>query len=330
MKTILRKAFTILLVYTILGTMFLAIGVNVVAAGTAYQTKITKGTDIFTVSTYDKESWNKAIGSDSDPSDWFGKNADKVDATSKSTLKSWFNRKFGTFDTLTDMFLSEDILILLLFNESLSGFTEEKINKKYPNEYELWRAFYSKWDFTTEEFDVQEDSNREYVLIFKNPKDLKDILDDYNDWVSSLSPLLMAFNVTLETLSGDDLLWNLVLSGKLGIGAPFKDYLTNLVDALDCKHTSAEGSILVFEKSGKTDYEIDVIFSERGIMSTYIVKNEEREVIYKIGSTNSNDLMIPVFVMLICGVTVLSILAIVWKQHLDKIRNVKRVPEKTS
>ncbi len=330
MKLILKKSLTILMVCSILSTMFLATSVNVIAAETTYQTKINKGTDTYVVSTYDKESWKKTIGSDSNPSDWFGKNADKVDAKSKSTIKTWFNRKFGTFDALTDILLSEEVLMLLLFNQSFFGFTEEEINKNYPNEYELWRAFYSKWDFTTEEFDVQEDSNSEFILIFKNPKDLKDILSDYNAWISDINTLLILYGATLEPLNGDDFLWNFVISEKLSIGAPFDNYLTDLVDGLDCKHATAEGSILIFEKKGKTDYEVDIVFSERGTISSFIVKNEERDIIYELTSTNSNNTMIPVFIILLCSVAALTIVAIFWKKHLNIIRSVKKVPEKTS
>lgn len=331
MKTIIKKTITLLTIFSLLGAIILATSNSVVAADTTYQTKITKGTDTYEVTQYKEDLWKRTIESNATPDTWFGGKADKVGAESKVTLKRWFNSLYTTYDVFNNIFLPPELLAVLLLNKTFFDYTEKQIDKQYPNEYKLWHGFYGKWDFTTDDFKIDANSDNNGLFISKNPKDFTEILNNYNDWASNINITLQMLGLPpLTSLDGDTFLWNYAISGKLGIATPFEKYLTELVDALDCKNVKVDGNTLIFDRQGRSDYSAEIAYNERGMMSSIVVKNSDDELVYEFTSSNSTTgPIVIIFITLACFLVGLVLFSIYRKRHLNKIRNVKKAPIKT-
>ena len=84
MKALDRKSIGLILVLGILISGFLFTGVS---AAITYRLTLTKGTEEFTVITYDEDAWNSTVDSTLNPSDWFEGDSNITDAKRRSQSK---------------------------------------------------------------------------------------------------------------------------------------------------------------------------------------------------------------------------------------------------
>ena len=159
------------------------------------------------------------------------------------------------------------------------------------------------WNFT-DGTHLEQPSYNEGILVFKDPLDVKAMLDDYNTIAAELNliPLIITYNYTFPNITSDDFLWQLALNG-FAVAAPQATYLTNLINALGCEKTSSSGSTLIFERSGETNYTVEISYGVEGTISSFTVKDVGESIIFQITSTNSEWIFYLILVFLAaCGV----------------------------
>ncbi|MFX0018112.1 MAG: hypothetical protein ACFFAK_02155 [Promethearchaeota archaeon] len=272
-----------LLLFSLLGISFLTIISFGLAQVNNYELNLTKGTTIFTVETYDEEAWLTTVSNTQNPSEWFSGDANITGAQSKSTIKGWSYSEWGTYDVV----FSINPAIILLNN---TGYNEASINETYPNTYWIWNCLQVKWEYTVEEFDEKPDLFFDQIIILENPEDYKEILDDYNKLATQIQNDINITNPIIKAMflnmTGDDLLWHLVLS-RFAAAGPVENYLLAVTDALETENVTASGCSLVFNQTGLNDYTVEFIFGDRGTITSIIVKDQTDSTIYYITSTNS-------------------------------------------
>jgi hypothetical protein len=135
------------------------------------------------------------------------------------------------------------------------------------------------------------------------------MLDDYNALAEDLNGnfAIQFTGLSFPNVSADEFLWKLIFSGFATAG-PHGDYLEILVDELGCENTTVSGSTLIIERYGITSYTVEISYGEKGMMSSFTVKNISGEVIYKITSSNSEWL----FYLILITVSAVSVALIVF------------------
>ena len=98
----------------------------------------------------------------------------------------------------------------------------------------------------------------------------------------------------------------LITSGIFTIARPFNSYLTTLIDKLDCDDSEVKGNTLILEKKGEEDYTVEVTFSDQGMQSSLVIKNDEDRVIYEIIQDNTD-----MVVLIVSGVIAASVAGII-------------------
>jgi hypothetical protein len=272
-----------LLLFSLLGISFLTVISSGLAQVNNYELKLTKGTTIFTVETYDEDAWLTTVSNTQNPSDWFSGDANITGAQSKSTIKGWSFSEWGTYDVL----FSINPAIILLNN---SGYNEASINESYPNTYWIWNGLQVKWEYTVEEFDEKPDLVFDQIIILENPEDYKKILDDYNTLATQIqNDINITFPIKAmfpPNITGDDFLWQLVLS-KFAAAGPVENYLLAVTDALETENVTTRSCSLVFNKNGLNDYIVEFAYGDRGTLTSVLVKDQTDSTIYYITSINS-------------------------------------------
>ena len=146
-------------------------------------------------------------------------------------------------------------------------------------------------------------------------KYFEEILDNYNEWafiVNTNNNMTLLGMQPYKPMDGDDFLWQFILSGKLAIARPFNTYLNDLVDEIDADDTEVKDNTLILERKGDEDYTAEVSFNEQGIMSSFVIKNEDDRVIYEIIIDDTSDIILIVFIV-ITGVVGAAIIGLIVK-----------------
>ena len=306
---------TSLLSVSLLSLILLGVLSSSISASAIYQLTLSKGSDEFTVDTYNDANWKTTVDPFLTPSNWFGGEANVNNAKSKITLKGWATGIWTVNDVLTSIIMPGFLSLLafvnltaIMVNQSLD---ETWVNERYNNNFSSWFGLRAIWSYTTETYEEKPSTN-DIVIILDDPLDAKTMRDDYNTLATelNLNSEINASIYSFPNVSADDFLLQLVFDG-LAIAEPQTDYLNALVTVLGCENTSVSGSNLIFQRYGLTNYTIEVSFGEKGMMSSFTVKDISDEVIYKITSSNSEWLFYLILIIVpVCSV-VLVVIAVI-------------------
>jgi len=320
MRSIKRKTRTSILSLTILSLFLIGILSTSIVASTTYQHTLMKGTDEFVVELYDSTEWNNTVDSSLTPSDWFEGEANVTNAKSKATLRGWVPATWDTWDVFTSIFMREffnstETFTLLLIMDSL-GYNKTTINANYTTEYNLVYGLRAVWNYTTNDYE-ENPSTTEGIIIFPDPLKYKVMLDDYNALAEDLNGnfAIQLSGLSFPNVSADEFLWQLIFSGFATAG-PHGSYLESLVSELGCQNITVSGSTLIIERYGITNYTVEVSYGEKGMMSSFTVKDINDEVIYKITSSNSEWLFYLILIIVSVGSVALVVYAVFrkWKR----------------
>jgi hypothetical protein len=311
----------IVLTFGLLGLLLIGFSFTAVAATPNYQLTLTKSTEEYTVVKYDATAWKAAVSPSSSPKQFFQGDSNVTGAKSKQTVKGWVDTTFTTYQAMLSLYFSlSEYLVWQAYNISAAGFNETTINEKYPNEYDVWSGISAEWYFTRGAYPETPNNTVVPIVMMKNPSDYKSILDDCNAIVdeilndTSLGPIRFSFT---PNITADQFAWQLVTYG-FGVLSPRDTYLETMVTDLGCVNTTASGSTLIFNKTGVTDYSIEVSYGSSGILSAFVVKNASGDIIYQITSSNSDWLFYTLLFSFIGVVVIAIVFLIVRKRKLRK------------
>ena len=322
MWSIKSKARTRILSLTILSLFLIGILSTSIVASTTYQHTLTKGTDDFVVELYNDAEWKNTVDSSLTPSDWFEGEANITDAKSKATLRGWVPATWDTWDVFTSIFMREffnftETFALLLIMDS-QGYNETTINANYTTNYTLSYGLRAVWNYTTNEYE-ENPSSTEGIIIFPDPLKYKVMLDDYHALAEDLNGnfVISPLGDTFPNVSADEFLWQLIFSGFATAG-PHGSYLESLVSELGCENTSVSGSTLIIERYGITDYTVEVSYGEKGMMSSFTVKDISDTIIYRITSSNSEWLFYLILIIVAVSTVAIVSILIIRKKKLHR------------
>ena len=268
-----------------------------------YNIALTKGTEELIVSQYDETAWKTTVNASTTPSNWFEGDSNQTGAKSKYTIKGWNYVTWETYDIFVSLFLpalfeSEELIqILGLLNSQ--GYNETIINANYTNTYNLWVGLRAVWNFTIGSFEEDPTNANDALLIFKNPIDFSEILSNYNNLSAELNslPAIQFSGYSFPLLEADEFLWLYIFNG-LTLGAPFNSYLLELITTLDCKNSTVNNNVLIINRSGETNYTIEISYGSEGTMSSFVVKDVSGNLIYQIVSTNSDRIFYTIIIII--------------------------------
>ncbi|MGQ4872576.1 MAG: hypothetical protein ACP6IY_00720 [Promethearchaeia archaeon] len=285
----IKGIFSMLFIIIFLNTIYISY------AGISYNYTIQKGTDCKTVIIYNEDKWKNVVGTQK-PTEYFGGEADKVNARNKQTYLALYDSKWKLSDFLITMnVLGGEILTVA----TLLNYTIDDIDSKFSKNYNIWVIYANYWNFNTSNFEEKADYPNKEIPIIKNPDDLKSLLNDYNN-------LIELFNYTyLQTINSDDFLFKLVLSG-LSIPSPINTYLKELTESLGCKSVKVNDNEIKFEKSGNENYYVEFIFGNNGLIDSISFSDSNGEIFYKIINQNSN--IIPIIILCSIGIFLIGII----------------------
>ena len=301
MWSLKSKNRTSLLSLTIISLFLIGILSTSIVASSTYQLTLAKRTDDFVVELYNGAEWKTTVDSNSTPSDWFEGEANITNAKSKTTLKGWTTNTWDTYDVLTSIFMPEYFnfteTMALLFLMDSQGYNETTINANYTNDYSLWYGWRAVWNYTSNDYE-ESPSYSDGIIILQNPLDYKSMLDDYNNLAEDLNGnfFIQFSGYSFPNVSADEFLWQLALSG-LAIAEPQGNYLESLITELGCENASVSGSTLIIERYGLTSYTVEISYGDKGIMSSFTVKDIGDTVIYRITSSNSEWLFYLILIL---------------------------------
>ena len=313
-----------LLAVFLLGTIFISLSASSIAAPTTYEVALEKGTELYIVNQYNENKWEDTFGDDVKPDDWFKGDSDEIGAKSRITFRNVGDWKWDTFDALMTIFdvtdaIPKDLLPNNVTMKFMSFFSEELLDELFPDPFNVWEAITVKWNYETEEFDETPDEKINTLPIFKKIKYFEEILDNYNQWawiVNTTNNMTKLRIQPYKQMDGNDFLWQLILSQKLAIARPFNKYLNELIDEIDADDAKIRDSTIKLDRKEKEDYTVEVSFNEQGIMSSFVIKNEEDRVIYEIIIDDTNDIVLIVFIGIagVAGAAIVGIIHILTKR----------------
>ncbi len=302
MKLLKNKSKTNMLSLILFGIIICGMFATTVSASPNYQLTLAKGTDDLLVNHYNDAAWKTTVNTSTNPSYWFEGDANITGAKSKTTILGWNDIVWQTWDVFTSLFLTKYISFEDLVIMNSVGYNETTINANYTDSYRLWYGVGAVWNFTAGAH-LEQPSYNEGILVFKDPLDLKTILDDFNTIVAALNiiPSIMLMNYSFANVTSDDFLWQLALNG-LAVAAPQTTYLTDLINELGCENASSRGRTLIFERSGETNYTVELSYGEEGTISSFTVKDVSESIIFQIISSNSEWIFFIILIILAtCG-----------------------------
>lgn len=287
-----RKMNLSLLSLSLLGIIFFGFLSTAASASTTYQLGLRKSTDEYTVIQYDDDGWKATIKPVSNPKEYFEGDANVTGAKSKQTIKGWVDQTYTTYDALLSLYFA--IFEYIAWNTfqgnlTAAGYNETTINANYTNTYNAWYGVSAEWWFTDGEFEEKPNNTLSPIIIMKDPSDFNSILDDCNAIIEDIlndSTIDKNLKFVLSNRTADEFLWQLAFKG-LAIAEPHGNYLESIVSELGCENASVSGSTLVFERYGLTNYTVEISYGDKGIMSSFTVKDLSDTVIYQITSSNS-------------------------------------------
>ena len=322
MKKLKNKTKTSLLSLSLLSIILLGVLSSSITASATYQLNLSKGTDEFTVDLYNDGEWKTTVNASLTTSDWFGGEADVTNAKSKITLKGWATRTWTVYDVLTSIIMPEFLSFLEIANLSSeminNGYSETYINENYNNNFSSWFGLRAIWSYTTKTYEEKPSTN-DIITILDDPSDSKTMLDDYNTLATELNanPVILASPFSFPNVSADGFLWALIFSG-LAIAGPQADYLNSLVAELGCENVTVSGSTLIIERYGLTNYTVEISYGEKGMMSSFTVKDLGGTTIYQITSSNSDWVFYLILIIVAVSVVALVAFLIIRKKKLRK------------
>ena len=321
MKKLKNKTKTSLLSLSLLSIILLGVLSSSISASATYQLNLSKGTDEFTVDLYNDADWKTTVDPLLTTSDWFGGEADVTSAKSKITLKGWATRTWTVYDVLTSIIMPE-FLSFVAFGELsglmiLAGFNETYINESYNNNFSSWFGLRAIWSYTTQTYEEKPSTN-DIVIILDDPLDTKTMLDDYNALATELNVKFENKSIySFPNVSADDFLLQLVFDG-LAIAGPQTDYLNAIVTELGCENVTVSGSSLILERYGLTNYTVEVSYGEKGMMSSFTVKDLGGTTIYQITSSNSEWLFYLILIIVAVSAVAIVTFLIIRKKKLRR------------
>ncbi|MFW9821893.1 MAG: hypothetical protein ACFFE4_03115 [Candidatus Thorarchaeota archaeon] len=322
MRKINTKTKTSIMSLFIFGILIIGIFATSIYASTNYQLTLIKGTDDLIVNQYNDAAWKSTVNSSTDPSHWFEGDTNITGAKSRTTLLGWNYITWEAYDILTSLFMTEyfsveEIVILLNIMNS-EGFNETTINENYTNTYNLWYGIRAVWNFTKGPLE-EHPSYNEGVLVFKNPLGVKTILDDYNTIAAELNGnlVIQLSGFTFPNVTADQFLWQLALNG-LAIPAPRAQFLIELINELGCENASSSGNSLIFERSGESNYTVEISYGEKGIMASFTVKDISETTIFQLINMNSDWIFYLILLIIIACIAGLVVYVIVTKRKPKK------------
>ncbi|MFX0076844.1 MAG: hypothetical protein ACFE96_15475 [Candidatus Hermodarchaeota archaeon] len=314
MKSVKSRMWKVILGLTIIITILFGVLTASISAST-YQLTLIKGTDEFVVELYNDADWKTTVDPSLTPSDWFEGEANLTNAKSKVTLKGWATNTWSTYDVLTSIFMPEYFSLLeigMLLGIMVSqGYNETTINANYTSDYLLWYGLRAVWNYTTNDYE-EDPSNIDGIIILQDPLEFKTMLDDYHLLAAELNGnmAIQMSGYSFPNISADDFLWQLVLGG-LAIAEPQNNYLESLINELGCENATVSGTTLIIERFGLTNYTVEISYGEKGMMSSFTVKNIGGNIIYQISSSNSTWVFYLILIIVTaCCVVVITFLVI--------------------
>ena len=296
----------------LLGTIFFGFLFTSVSASTTYQLGLTKSTDEYTIIQYDDDGWKATINPATNSKEYFEGDANVTGAKSKKTIKGWVDQTYSTYDALLSLYFN--IFEYLSWsayqvNFTAAGYNETTINAAYNTNYSAWYGVSAEWWFTDGEYEETPNNTISPIIIMKDPSDYKLILDSCNAIIEDIlidPGIDMSIKFLFSNKTGDEFLWQLVFYG-FGIAPPEADYLDEVVAELSCVNTTVVGSTLIFEKTGVTDYSVEVSYGSKGTLTTFIVKDDVGEIIYQITSSNADWLFFTILISVIaCSLAIVT------------------------
>lgn len=293
-----------------------------ITASATYQLNLVKGTNEFIVEQYNDTDWKTTVDPFLTPSNWFGGEADVTNAKSKITLLGWIPSTWRVFDVLTSIIMPEFLSPIAFLNLSTTmvqaEIDETYINENYNNNFSSWSGWRALWSYTTKTYEEKQNTN-DFVIIIKDPLDVTTMLGDYHAVATELNanPAIINSTYSFPNVSADDFLWALIFNG-LAIAGPQTDYLDSLVTELGCENVTVSGSTLIIGRYGLTNYTVEISFGERGMMSSFTVKDIDGVVIYQITSSNSDWLFYLILIIVaVCSIA-LVVFLIIRKKRLHR------------
>ncbi|MBD3342093.1 MAG: hypothetical protein GF353_23535 [Candidatus Lokiarchaeota archaeon] len=292
------------------------------ARSVKYELNLARGTEVRVIEYLDEDEWEETIGNSITPKDWFGGDAERENAKSKFTLRSTDEVKYTTYDIWYLLFVEYiplEVQHFLLTGLNQTIFTEEYINTRFDTEYSAWEGIYSEWDFTTETFDDEADEKEQIMTILKDPEDYEEILNIYNEWVVDTNETLQVYNLTIPTVSQEEIFWSIV-KNSLGIACPVEEYLEELIDTFQIDNIEVQENKLIFEKEGKKEYIVEIYFDDQGFRTSFIIKNKNSVIVYKIAGDYSTEILLGILsIVLICGFVGIIVLTIKRRKRIREI-----------
>ncbi len=218
------------------------------------------------------------------------------------------------------MFESEELIPLLGLIHS-QGYNETTINANYTNSYNLWFGLRSVWNYTIGSFEEDPTNANDPLLIFENPMDFEEILFNYNNLSAELNslPAIQFSPYSFPILEPDEFLWLFIFNG-LTLGTPVSSYLEELITTLDCKNVTVDNNFLTVNRTGETDYIVEITYSAKGTMSSFVVKDVGSNIIYQIVATNTDWIFFTTLMILVICVGGLGFYLIIRKRKINRIR----------
>jgi len=312
-----------LLSLSLLGIIFFGTLNTAVSASTIYQLGFTKSTEEYTIIKYDDAGWKATINPFSNSKAFFQGDADVDGAKSKQTIKQWFDQTYTTYDVLLSLYFSISEYIdwfTYQANFTDAGFNKTTINTDYTNTYEAWYGISAEWWFTDGAYQEKPDNNMSSIIIMKDPSDYKLLLDNCNALINNIKNdenINSSITDHFSNKTADDFLWQLVFYG-FGVAQPTTNYLDEVVSDLGCVNTTASGSTLIFEKTGVTDYTVEVSYGSKGTLSTFIVKDVSDDIIYEITSSNADWIFFTIMISFIAVSVAIITYIVVRNRKLKK------------
>jgi hypothetical protein len=311
---------------SLLCIMFLGLFSTIGIANGSYNIALSKGTEVLIVSQYNEAAWKTTVNLSTTPSSWFEGDSDQTGAKSKNTIKGWNYVTWETYDVFVSLFLpalfeSEEIIHLLGLIHS-QGYNETNINANYTNSYSLWVGLRSVWNYTFESFQEAPSIANDPLLIFENPMDFEEILFSYNNLSAELNslPEIQTSPYSFPILEPDEFLWLFIFNG-LTLSTPVSLYLEELITTLDCKNATVSNNLLRINRTGETDYFVEITYGTEGTISSFVVKDVGSNIIYKIVVTNTNWIFYTTIIILAISGGGLSAYLIIRKRKINGRRS---------
>jgi hypothetical protein len=319
-----RKMNLSLLSLSLLGIIFFGFLSTAISASTTYQLGLRKSTDEYTIIQYDDDGWKATINPASNPKEYFEGDANVTGAKSRQTIKGWADQTYTTYDALLSLFFEIFEYLAWNFtyqaNLTAAGYNEATINANYTNTFNAWYGVSAEWWFTDGEFEETPNNILSPIIIMKDPSDFKSILDDCNAIIEDIlnDPRIdINLKFLLSNKTADEFLWQLAFKG-LAIAEPQTDYLESLVNELGCKNVTVSGSSLIIERYGLTNYTVEISYGEKGMMSSFTVKDIDGVTIYQITSSNSEWLFYLILIIVAVSAVAIVTFLIIRKKRLHR------------